>query len=157
MSNSKIKHPQLENDKIKPVGEIISRLFLTHQATIFHASQISKSTKKVKKLYFWTNFKQFPHFLPSPYFGPKFQILLRPLSGHYRSYISQNFTFKTHAYPKLSRKNLRGVDYPSLGMRRVKRFQNGTWDQECFLDDQNSYVAKCVPISTIFSQNFNWF
>ena len=26
MSNSKIKHPQLENDKIKPVGEIISFL-----------------------------------------------------------------------------------------------------------------------------------
>ena len=101
-----------------------SRLSLTHKNTIFytfsdqvHSPQSSKSTKKVKKLYFLENFKQFPHFLPSSYFGAKFQILLCPLSGHYRSYISQNFVFKTYAYPKLSRKNLRGggrLDPPPL-------------------------------------------
>ena len=28
-------------------------------------------------------------------------ILLNPLSGHHRSCISQNFAFKTYAYPKL--------------------------------------------------------
>ena len=41
-------------------------------------SKLKKHQKKLKKLYFKTNFKQFPHFLPSPspYFGAKFQILL---------------------------------------------------------------------------------
>ena len=62
-----------------------SRLSLTHKNVLFYtfsdqidSPQSSKSIKKVKKLYFWTNFKQFPHFLPSssPYFGANFQILL---------------------------------------------------------------------------------
>ena len=64
-----------------------SSLSLAHKNTLFYtfsdqipSPQSSKSTKKVKKLYFWTNFKQFPYFLPSPspYFGAKFQILLCP-------------------------------------------------------------------------------
>ena len=38
-------------------------------------SNLKKHQKSLKNLYFWTNFKQFSHFLPSPYFGAKFQIL----------------------------------------------------------------------------------
>ena len=43
-----------------------------------------KFQKAPKKIYFGTNFKQFPHFLPSlsPYFGAKFQILLSPSIQH---------------------------------------------------------------------------
>ena len=44
--------------------------------------------------------------LPQPILGLSFKFYYAPLSGHYRSYISQNFVFKTYAYPKLSRKNL---------------------------------------------------
>ena len=94
-----------------------SRLSLAHKNTLFctfsdqiPSPQSSKSTKKVKKLYFWTNFKQFPHFLPSLYFGAKFQILL--CLPHYRSCVGENFVFKTYAYPTLSRKNVRGSTRP---------------------------------------------
>ena len=69
-----------------------SRLSLTHQNTLsytfsdqIHPAPYLKAKKtptKLKKLYFWTNFKQFPHFLPTPYFGAKFQILLCLLSSH---------------------------------------------------------------------------
>ena len=95
----------------------VSRLSLTHKNTLFYtfsdqirSSQSSNSTKKVRKLYFWTNFKTFNHFYPLllPIFGLSFKFYYGPLSGHYRSYIIQNFVFKTYAYPKLSRKNLGG-------------------------------------------------
>ena len=62
----------------------------------------------LRKLYLWTIFRQFPHFLPSPCFGAKFQILLCLLSSHYQSHISQNFVSKTYPCPKLSRENHRG-------------------------------------------------
>ena len=105
-----------------------SGLSLTHQNTLFyafsdqiHPPQISKSTKK---LYFWTNLNSSLIFLPSPssYFGAKFQILLYSPIRSLSSYISQNFVFKTYAYPKLSRKTLGGVDLtpPPPGIRRVK-------------------------------------
>ena len=40
------------------------------------------------------------------------------ISGHYQSYISQNFVFKTYAYPKLSRKTLGGRLF---GIRKVNQ------------------------------------
>ena len=49
-----------------------SRLSLKHQNTLFLTKFTPVKAQKVLKLYFLTNFKQFPHFLPSPYFGAKF-------------------------------------------------------------------------------------
>ena len=74
---------------------------------------ISKSNKNVKRLYFWTTFKQFHHFFPLPILGLSFKFYnALSLSGHYRNYICQNFVFKTYAYPKWSRKTLGGSTWP---------------------------------------------
>ena len=68
----------------KGLSRNFSRLSLTHQNILCYtfSDQIDhlkpqKAPKKLKKLYFWTTFKQLPHFLPSPspHFGAKFQIL----------------------------------------------------------------------------------
>ena len=32
---------------------------------------------------------------------------------------------------------------------------DGAWDQWCFLDDQDFFIASCIFIITICSQNFN--
>ena len=73
-----------------------------------------KKHQKVQKLYFGqiSNSSLIFYPFPLPILGLSFKFNYTPLSGHYRSYLSQNFVFKTYAYPKLSRKNLRGVDLP---------------------------------------------
>ena len=88
--------------------------------------QSSKSTKKVKKLHFMTNFKQFLHFLPSPYFGTKFQILLRPSIRSLSKLDEPKFRFQNLCLSKvIEEKPFGGVDLtPSPGIRRVK---NDTW------------------------------
>ena len=56
-----------------------SEHIILHLLTKFTPSKLKKHQKSLKTV-FLTNFKQFPHFLPSPspYFGAKFQILLCP-------------------------------------------------------------------------------
>ena len=105
-----------------------SRLSLTHQSTLFYAfsDQIHPSNlkkhQKVKKTEFLDKFQTVLSFLPSPYFGQSFKFYNAALFGHYRSYISQNFGFKTYAYLKLSRKNLRRFKSTPLGIKRVKLY-----------------------------------
>ena len=76
-------------------------LYLTHQNTLFYTisdliddpppppPQSQKVPKKILRKVFLDKFQTVPSFLPSPYFGAKFQILLFVLSGHYLIYIGQ--------------------------------------------------------------------
>ena len=96
----------------------ISEHSILHIFCLNPLPQISKSTKYSKKLLL-DKFQIVPS--PSLYFGLCFKILLCLLSGEYRNYVSQNFVFKTYAYSKLSRKNVKGVDLtPTPWYKKVK-------------------------------------
>ena len=110
-------------------------------------SRISKSTKRSKTLYFWTYFKQFPHFLTLflLFWGLNFNV---PVSGHYRIWINQNFVFKNYAYPKLWRNNLleggEQAQPPPLCKRGTNKF--------CITDQIGSSLRLKLPWELVISE-----
>ena len=74
---------------------IVRALYFTLSLTKFSPLRSQKAPKKFKNLYFWTSFKQFPHFYPLPSSVLSFKFYYVALSVHYRSYIGENFVFKT--------------------------------------------------------------
>ena len=109
--------PGLKHEIFQVVPDTLehSIFYLSDQ---IHPPQISKSTKTLKKTIFGQISNISLIFDPLPILGLSFNLYYFPLSGHFRSCISQNFVFKTYAYTKLWRKTLRGR--LNLAIIRVK-------------------------------------
>ena len=107
-----------------------SSLSLTHQNTLFYTKftppppNIKKHQRILKKLYFWTNFKQFPHFEPSPLpiLGLSFRFYDAPYPTIIEVTLAKISFSKLMPIQSYSGKTLGGVNLipPSLGIRRVK-------------------------------------
>ena len=109
--SSRINDVYLQHAKCAPVWTTIlkTRAIFVHQTLTEHA-----------------HLTQFPHYaIPLPILGLRSEFYCTLLSSRYRSWVSQNFDFKTYISSKLWRKNLwRGRGWlnlpPLFVTRRVK-------------------------------------
>ena len=73
------------------------------------------------------------------------------------SELNQTLGIKSAMIVQQTMKNLSHKVITVCSRPLIGKSLEGVWDQECFLYDQNIYLANCILISTICSQNFNWF